>query len=148
MAELTTWKDQEMSKLKRDVDHLFKRFWSDFGANLFVCEIAQEPSVDIIETPDTLVARAELHDTNPEELDISVTADTLILKREKCEETVEDSDYFSRVQRTSSFFSRTILLPKKVMVEGIRASYKEGVLEIVMPKAKPEKPRVIKVETK
>ncbi|MEA2039183.1 MAG: Hsp20/alpha crystallin family protein [Thermodesulfobacteriota bacterium] len=148
MAELTTWKDKEMSKLKRDIDHLFKSFWSDFGANLFVCKIAQEPLIDIIETPDTLVVKAELHDTNPEELDISVTADTLILKREKSEETVEDSTYFSRVQRRSGFFSRTIRLPKKVMVEGIRASYKEGVLEIVMPKAKPEKPRVIKVEVK
>lgn len=148
MAELTTWKDQEMSKLKREIDHLFKRFWSDFGANLFVCKIAEEPSVDIVETPDALVARAELHDINPEELDISVTDDTLILKREKSEEDVGDSIYSNRVQRTSGFFSLTVRLPKKVMVEGIRASYKEGVLEIVMPKAKPEKPRLIKVEVK
>jgi len=148
MAELTTWKDQEMSKLKRDIDYLFKRFCSDFGANLFVCKVAEAPSVDIIETPDTLIARAELHDTNPEELDISVTADTLILKHKKSTETIEDSTYFSRVQKTSGSFSITIRLPKKVMVGGIRASYKEGILEILMPKAIPGSPRVIKVEVK
>ncbi len=146
MVKLTLWKDQEMTKLRRDIDRLFSRFWSDFGMKLFAGQISEGPSIDMAETEDTLIVRAKLPETNPDDIDISVTSDTLIIRGEKREEAVENGTYNYRVERKVGSFSRTVQLSCKVEVESTMATYKKGVLKIVMPKLKAKKPRGIKIE--
>lgn len=149
MSELILWKDEEMSKLRRDIDRLFDRCRSDFGVCRFLGEVSEGFSIKLTETEDTLIVRAELEGVNPENLDVSITHDTLLaIKGEKRVETVEDGGYYHRVKRRFRSFSRTFRLPCRVKVSEIKATYKQGVLNIVMPKWKPQRPRCIKVEIK
>ncbi len=146
MSELIVWKNQEMSKLRRDLDRLINRCWDDLGMNLFLGEVTQDISVEIFETKDALTVRAELLDTNPKDLDISLSQDKLIIKGRRHEEIVRDGSYYNRVERRLASFSQSIPLPFRVRVEDIRATFKQGVLDIVLPKWRPKKTRFIKIE--
>lgn len=148
MSELILWKRQEMNKLRRDMERLFNRFWYDFGVPVFPGEIAEKPSIDLSETEDTLIIRAEFPGVNPEDMDISVTGDTLIIKAEVRKETVEESVRYHRVERRSGSLSRTIPLPCRVKVNEIKAIYKEGILNITMPKCEPDKACGVRIEVR
>jgi HSP20 family protein len=147
MSELILWKNQQMNKLRKDIDHLFNRFFSDFGVNLFPVEVGEGPSIEMSQTEDTLVIRAALPGVNPEDLDISVTSDSLTIRGKKIEESVENKGHYRRIETRSGSFSRTVPLPCRVKVDGIQATFKDGVLNMVMPKWGTEKARV-KVEYK
>ena len=146
MSELILWKNQEITKMRRDMERLFNRFWYGFRVPVFPGEIAETPSIDLSETEGTLIIRAEFPGVNPEDMDISVTGDTLIIKAEVRKETVEESVRYRRVERRSGSFSRTIPLPCRVRVNEIRAIYKEGILNITMPKCEPDKACGVRIE--
>lgn len=146
MTKLTLWKNQEMNKLRKDIDHLFARLWSSFSTSVFPGETTGAPFINLSETEDALTVEAELPGINPEDLDISVINDILTIRGEKFEEAVEDRGYYHRVERRFGSFSRAIRLPCSVNVEEIKATYKKGVLNIFMPKCKPEKTHSIKIE--
>ena len=147
MSELILWKNQQINKLRKDIDHLFNRFFSDFGVNLFPVEVGEGPSIEMSQTEDTLVIRASLPGVNPEDLDISVTSDSLTIRGQKTEESVENKGHYRRIETRSGSFFRTVSLPCRVKVDGIQATFKDGVLNMVMPKWGTEKARV-KVEYK
>jgi len=146
MTKLIPWKDQEINKLRKEIDHLFSRVWSGFGASVFPGERAGAPFIDVAETEKTLTLKAELPGINPDDLDISVEDDVLTISGEKYDENVEEKGYYHRVERTFGSFSRGIRLPCRVEVDRIQATYKKGILYIVMPKCKPESARKIKVK--
>jgi len=148
MSELILWKNQEMTKLRRDMQRLFNRFWYDFGVPIFPEEITEPPSIDLSETEDTLTIWAKFPDVDPEDMDISVTGDTLVIKVETREETTEASARYHRLERRSGFFSRTISLPCRVKVDEIEATYKEGMLKINMPKCEPEETCGVRIQVK
>jgi HSP20 family protein len=103
------------------------------------------PSFDLQETHDTLVLRAEISGLTPEDLEVSVTDDNLIIKGDLTQETLSEEDDYARSESRYGF-SRTFQLPCKILVDGVRASYKDDVLTIVMPKWKAESPRGIKIK--
>jgi len=147
MSELMLWKNEEINKLRRDIDRLFDRCWSDFGVGRFLGEISKGFSIQIKETDDTLIVKALLEGVNPEDLDVSITNDILLtIKGEKSVRTAEEDGYYHSVKRRFTSFSRTFRLPCRVRVGEIKATFKEGVLNIIMPKWKPQKARGIKVE--
>ena len=146
MSELILWKNQQMIKLRKDIDHLFNRFWSDFGVSVFPEQFREGLSIDISQTDDTLVIHARLPGVSAENLDISVTSDTLTLRGRKKEESIESVGYYRRIERRSGSFSRTVQLPCRVKVDVIRATFKKGILKIVMPKWETEQARDVKVE--
>jgi HSP20 family protein len=146
MAELIIWKNQEIDRLKRDMDRLLNRFRDDFCSPLLLKGFREEPNLELTETEDDLLLKAELPDVKPKDLDITIHDDLLTLKAEVKEETFSDGEGFREKRQTCSYFSRTIQLPCKVHVDEVRASYQHGVLNIVMPKCKPEKARGIKVK--
>ncbi|MBW1925734.1 MAG: Hsp20/alpha crystallin family protein [Deltaproteobacteria bacterium] len=130
MSGLTLWTNQEIKKLRRDIDFLYDRMCRDFGISKFMDLLREEPLVDIVEKKDGFVVRANLPDLDPEDLDVSVIDDQLIIRGEKREKISNKKD---EIKRSRSFSSR-VRLPSRVKIENIRASYKEGVLEIVLPK--------------
>ena len=148
MSELILWKNQEMGKMRRDMERMFNRFWSDFGVCLFPGEVAEGPFIDLSETKDSLILRVELPGIDPEEVEISVTDRTLVIKGEKKEESVEKNAYYHRVERRFGSFSRSLQLPCKVEMDQIKAKYDKGVLKIVMPKCEPGQAGGRKVEVK
>ena len=149
MSELILWKDEEIHKLRRDIDRLFDRCWSEFGVCRFLGEVSEGFSTQLTETEESLIFRAELKGINPENLDVSITNDAfLTIKGEKIVVSAEEGGYYHRVKRRFRSFSRTFRLPCRVRVGEIKAIYKNGTLKVVMPKWKPQRARCIKVEIK
>ena len=106
---------------------------------------AWAPAVDIFERGDDLVFRAEVPGVNREDIDISVENGVLQFKGErKRESEVKDED-FHRVERSYGAFARSFSLTTTVDSAKVQATFKDGVLEIVLPKAETAKPKRIQI---
>jgi HSP20 family protein len=106
------------------------------------------PSVDMFDKKDEIVVKAEIPGVEKENISISLSDNMLTIKGEmKKEEEVKEEDYYYS-ERSYGSFSRSLNLPAKVQAEKIKASFKNGILEIHLPKAEEAKPKEIKVEVK
>jgi HSP20 family protein len=103
------------------------------------------PAVDIYETENELVLKADLPDVDEKDLDIRIESNMLTIKGErKFEEKVKEDNYL-RVERTYGSFSRSFSLPSTVDNGSIKAEYKNGVLTVELPKRAESKPRSVKI---
>ena len=103
------------------------------------------PAVDIYETEQNLVVKADLPDIKSEELDIRVENNILTIRGERqFEKKVNESNYL-RVERAYGSFSRSFSLANTVNTEAIQAGYENGVLTLTIPKREEAKPKQIKV---
>ena len=103
------------------------------------------PAVDIYETEQNLVVKADLPDIKPEQLDIRVENNILTIRGERqFEKKVAESNYL-RVERAYGTFSRSFALANTVNTEAIQADYQNGVLTLTIPKREEAKPKQIKV---
>ena len=139
MSELTLWKKQELDKLRKDMDLLFRRFRRGFGVPRRLLEAAESFSTEFSETEDMLVLSTDLPGIKPEDIEISVTEDTLNLKAETREDTVDTEENFQRIEKRSRSLSRSISLPCRIIAEEVKATYKDEILKIELPKSKPKK---------
>jgi HSP20 family protein len=103
------------------------------------------PSVDIYETPNELVVKADLPDVAEKDIDIRVESNLLTIRGERKFEKNVSEDNYLRVERTYGAFSRSFSLPNTVNAEAIHAEYKNGVLTVNLPKREESKPRQVKV---
>ena len=103
------------------------------------------PAVDIYETPNELVVKADLPDVAEKDIDIRVENNLLTIRGERKFEKNVSEDNYLRVERTYGAFSRSFSLPNTVNGEAIHAEYKNGVLTVNLPKREESKPRQIKV---
>ena len=103
------------------------------------------PDVDIKETDKEIRIKADLPGMKKEDIDISVDEDQLVIKGERIEEEKKDKDYV-RIERSYGSFYRSFNIGVPVRSDQIKASYKEGVLELVLPKAEAKKPKKIEIE--
>jgi HSP20 family protein len=111
-----------------------------------------EPEMDVYETEKDVVAKINIPDFNQEDIKISIEDDVLKVSgevEEEREEGEEGRSYWKKEIRKSSF-SRSVRLPADVDEEKTEASYKNGLLEVVMPKKEPEKrkEKEIKIKSK
>ena len=104
------------------------------------------PHVNVIERDDEVVVKAELPGVEKKDLDISVTPTTVSIKGTTSHEEKEEKGDYYRCEISSGLYSRTLSLPVEVNDEKARATFKNGVLELTLPKLKKEKRRSIKVE--
>ncbi|HKV23532.1 MAG TPA: Hsp20/alpha crystallin family protein [Candidatus Acidoferrum sp.] len=103
------------------------------------------PAVDIYETEQELVVKADLPDVDPKDLDIRVENNILTLRGERKFEKKVDEDNYLRVERTYGSFSRSFSLANTVNAEAIKADYQNGVLTLTVPKREEAKPKQIRV---
>jgi HSP20 family protein len=103
------------------------------------------PAVDIYETPNELVVKADLPDVNEKDIDVRVENNLLTIRGERKFEKSVSEENFLRVERTYGAFSRSFSLPNTVNAEKIGAEYKNGVLTVTLPKREESKPRQVKV---
>ena len=106
------------------------------------------PPVDIYEDENNIVVKADLPGMDQKDIEVKVENNTLIIKGEKKFEDEEKKDNYHRIERFYGTFQRAFTLPDTVDVDKIKASYKNGVLEITIPKKPETKPKQIKVEVK
>ncbi len=92
------------------------------------------PIVDIFEEGNEVVVKAELPGIGKDDIDVNITDDVITISGEKkSEEKVEKKDYF-RVERSYGSFSRSLTLPAETQTDNAKASFKDGVLEVRIPK--------------
>ncbi len=134
--------------LRRQLNRLFEDFSS--ADEDFCTDVVRGwgPALDVAETPETLIVKAEVPGIDPKEIDISITGDTLTLKGEKHEEKEEKGKTWQRMERRYGSFSRTLTLPVPVKADKIDAESKDGVLTITLPKSVEALPKKIAVKAK
>jgi len=103
------------------------------------------PPVDIYETENELVVKAELPDVQDKDIDVRITNNTLTISGErKFEKDVKEENYL-RIERAYGSFLRSFSLPNTVSSENIRADYRNGVLTLHMAKREESNPKQIKI---
>ncbi len=138
---------QEMSALQERMNRLF----SDVRAQAPVRgeEIVQGawiPAVDIFETNEAIVLKAELPGITAQDISVEVKDNTLTLKGEKKFEKEVKEENYHRVERSCGSFQRAFTLPGTIHQEKVKAKFKDGILEITLPKVEEAKPKQVKVE--
>lgn len=103
------------------------------------------PAVDILETEDVLTLKADLPDVNIDDIDIRVENNTLTLRGHRKFEKDEKVKGFHRIERSYGEFIRSFAIPNTVDAEKVAAEYRNGVLNISLPKKEAAKPRQVKV---
>ncbi|MFN3406978.1 MAG: Hsp20/alpha crystallin family protein [Caldimicrobium sp.] len=144
MADITIWRP--FQELRKEMDRLFQEF---FGKSLLPERwegIEWAPAVDVSETEDEIIVKADLPGVKPDDIEINIVDNILTIKGEKKRETEEKKENFYRVERFYGSFMRSIQLPVEIDREKIKAQYKDGVLKVVLPKKPESKAKVIKVE--
>ena len=104
------------------------------------------PSVDILETENELVLKADIPGVELKDIDIQFENGTLTVKGERKFEKEENNKGFHRLERSYGSFVRYFTLPETVAAEQVRADYSGGVLTVTLPKKEIAKPRSIKVQ--
>ena len=104
------------------------------------------PSVDILETQNDLVVKADLPEVDPNNVEIQLENGTLTLKGERKFEQQGNGRGYHRIERSYGTFVRAFSLPDTVDPEKVKADYKNGVLTITLPKKEVAKPKSVKVE--
>ena len=144
---------ETMSRLEQDMERMFHEFWRRPFLSLWDHERTwpgglslQMPAVDVYEEKDEVVVKAELPGLSREDLDVTLTESTLTLKGEKKNEEEIKERNFYRSERSSGSFVRTIELPSEVKTDQTKASFKNGILEIRLPKTEDAKKKVTKVK--
>ncbi|MBI5290242.1 MAG: Hsp20/alpha crystallin family protein [Chloroflexi bacterium] len=103
--------------------------------------------IDVLDTGGEIVVKASLPGVKPEDIEISVTGQTLTVKAETKEETEEKAENWYRRERRAGSFVRQLDLPSKVDADAAQAHFEHGVLRLTLPKAETAKPKTIKVQT-
>lgn len=141
--------------LERWFDRMVEDFWRRPFPSLLLPErwlpsdvgvMSRMPAVDVYEDRDDVVIKAEIPGLSKEDISVQVTDSTLTIKGEKKrEEEIKEEDYYC-CERSFGSFTRAIDLPSEVKADQVKASFKNGVLEVRMPKTEEAKKRAITVK--
>ena len=141
---LIPWRSyRDLSCFAQEMNQLFDRF---FGRELIdrPWEKLPYPRMHITETENEILVHVEAHDFSPEELQITFKENALIVKGEKEKNGEVELKDLHYLQRKPGSFIRTIRTQEKIQNDAIRAKYKDGILVIVLPKAK-DKPSTFRI---
>jgi HSP20 family protein len=143
---MTRWaaQNQDMKSLQTQLNRLFEPFARFSVGDEDLVSGAWVPPVDVAETQDKILVRAEVPGLKQDDIQIEFENGLLTLKGER-HLRKDESVTWHRVERTYGNFSRTFTLPRTVDAERIAATYREGILEIEVPKREEAKPKQIRV---
>lgn len=148
MSTLVRWEPfRDMLSLRDRMDRLFDEFTGrGWPGEESLTTGVWNPAVDVYETKDSIVLKADLPEVNKEDVDIFVQGNMLTLRGErKHEREVKEKDYY-RMERSYGTFSRSFTLPGTVEPDKIEATFAGGVLTMTLPKKEESKPKQIKVK--
>ena len=149
MTNLVRWEPfRDLVSLREAMGRLFEESFVRPQSDLLTPTEAGTLAVDMYETEDAVVVKSAIPGIKPEDIDISLTGDTLTIKGEtKFEEEVEEENYVRREMRYGSFV-RTLSIPTSVVVDKADAEFENGVLTLTLPKAEEVKPKAIQIKAK
>lgn len=132
---------EEMRRLQERLNRLFEDF-----ERISPRIVRFELPVDVIDEGDSIRVVADLPGFNKEDIEIWVENGDLVIKAERKEKEEEKERNYIRRERRYGRIYRRVSLPADVDVENVRASYNNGVLEVIIPKTEKSKRRMIKIE--
>jgi HSP20 family protein len=138
---------KEIEKVRSEMDRLLDTFL--FGKpqkGAFQEQGEWRPAVDVTETKGEIVVNAEISGVDPKDIEISLSEGILTVKGEKRQEAEEKEKGYHLLERSCGAFTRSIRLPAEVQSDKITASYRNGVLTIVLPKSEEAQKREIKIK--
>jgi len=130
-------------RMTRMIDETLSRIWKE--------EVRQgvwSPAVDILERGDEVILKVDLPEVNQNEIDIRTEENTLIVQGERKFIKESSEENYIQIERPYGTFRRTFSIPRAIDQEGIRASYKDGVLRVFLPKKRESQPKQIVVGPK
>jgi HSP20 family protein len=134
---------QGLNHMQNQLNQVFDDF---FGRGQSLSDRAWAPAVDIYENREELVVVAELPGVKEKDIQLSIVENVLTLKGQRLAAGEVKEESYHRMERWTGSFERYIQLPVPVQADKVRASYRDGVLEIHLPKIEAVKPREIKIE--
>jgi len=143
MRAMMPWKGMDV--LRNEMDRVFERFleprWFEF-------EPAGEwaPTVDMAETKDAVVVKAEIPGVDQNDIAVTLQDQVLTIKGEKHREKEDKDEKYHRVERTWGAFTRSLRMPVAVAGDKVTATFKDGTLTIMLPKAAEAKGTMIPVK--
>ena len=152
MSSITRWDPfRGLVRMQRDMDRLFSEL---FGQPLVRWEREEEegvriPSIDLVETEQEVIVRAELPGIDKDKIEVEVMPEQLSLSAEMREERGHEEGTLHRCERAWGRFQRCIPLPCEVISDQVKATYKDGLLEVRLPKserARAATPRKVSIE--
>jgi HSP20 family protein len=144
--ELVRWEPFEgLNGIHNRMNELFEEAFGRSRPYVATGNGAWWPAVDILESRDGYLLRAELPGMRREDFNLEVKDGTLTLTGERKFEEAANGVRYHRVERSAGKFSRSFSLPQSVKSEEIKATYRDGILEIHVPKAEEAKPKQIAI---
>ena len=133
-----------MNSLQRQLNRLFDdalstENWGDFS------NLSKIPAAELSETDDALHLKLEVPGMEAKDLDIQVMADKVLIAGERKSETKSEDNGVTRSEFRYGQFSRVIPLPSRIQNNNVTAEYKDGILNLTLPKSEEEKNKVVKV---
>lgn len=136
---------RELDSLQTDMNHLFDRFFGAPRAGNGTAERRWIPAMDLAETDDSLVLRADLPGVNEDDVDVEVKDGVMTISGERKDEHEEKREGFHRVERSFGRFSRALNLPDGVDPDKVEAKFDNGVLEVRIPKPEETQPTRVQI---
>ena len=134
--------------LRRPERDFFDRFFEDFGLpSLFSEEREWAPAFDVSETEKELIVKAEVPGMDKKDIHINLSEGLLTIKGEKKQEKEEKNENYHCVERRYGTFSRTMRLPIEIEADKVDATYKHGVLKLMLPKSETAKAKEIEIKS-
>jgi HSP20 family protein len=148
-VEIIPWRPigRELSSLRQEMDRLWDRF---VGETPLARRVAEEwwPTVDMSETRDSFIVKAELPGLDAKDVEVSISGDVLTIKGEKQKEEEEKDEHHYRAERYYGSFQRSFQLPTSIKADKIEAAFDKGVLKVTLPKVEEAKKKKIEVKVK
>ena len=139
----------ELERLHDEVNRLFDFSLGRFPErNIGLLERGWAPAVDVYDSKDNVIVKADLPGLAKDEIDVTIEGNTVVIKGEKKHDSKVKEENYVRTERFRGVFHRTITLPNGVDSSKAKAEYKNGTLELTLPKKEEAKPKQISVEIK
>ncbi len=133
----------ELTGIQQEMNRLFDEFFGERRSGL--AEGNWLPAVDVSENETEILVRAELPGMNQDDIELHLQDNVLTLKGEKKQETKEEKKNYHRTECSYGSFTRSFTLPATVAQDQIKATFKDGVLEVSLPKAEEAKTKKIAI---
>jgi len=146
--ELVPWKPfGQIGSLRKEMDRLWNRFLSE-TPSLGAFTEGWLPSVDMSETKDSFIIKAELPGMDAKDVTVSLSGDILTIQGEKKKEEEEKDESHHCIERYYGSFQRVFQLPTAVKGDKVEASFDKGILKVILPKVEEAKKKQIEVKVK
>jgi HSP20 family protein len=143
---ITRWRPfRDLVSIQDEMNRLFDDFFGRPMVRSGWTEGVWSPSVDVSENKDNVVIKAEIPGMTKDDVKISIQDNVITLKGEKKQEKEEKDANYHRIERSYGSFCRSFTLPTAVKADKIKATYKDGVLNVTLPKTEEVKPKEIPI---